>query len=380
MDLSAIQSDLTRLSVLRIDGTEALTLAIGQEFTARIVRIETEGQLLLSLGGKRFYARTELPLQEGQEIRLQVAQTGPPIELRLVPERIDPSVQDVQLAALLVALRQGSKTGEALGPERFLQELQQLIRNRGTELNETQRTQLEKLLLPLAVGPRSEETAVALRNLLENSGLFFEAKLRVLLETLKRTPDSALKDLSADLKTLLGRIGKALEMTEPLSNSIDKSLIYQQRTILSEQLLSRQAEVAWQWLKDGSFLAEFPLLFFSEPARARVRFFARSNKPSARDQHSPYSVDIFLDLPQVGRMEAWAQWLDGQIEVRLYVETPKIQQEFTAQLTSLVEALEKAGFERVNPEVRTDPVRLYRADWQNPEPVVEEGSVLNIRA
>ena len=65
---------------------------------------------------------------------------------------------------------------------------------------------------------------MALRNLLENSGLFFEAKLRVLLETLKSTPDSALKDLSADLKTLLGRIGKALEMAEQLPNSIDKSL------------------------------------------------------------------------------------------------------------------------------------------------------------
>ena len=380
MDLSAIQSDLTRLSVLRIDGTEALTLAIGQEFTARVLKIETEGQLLLSLGGKRFYAKTELPLQEGQEIRLQVAQPGPPVELRLVPERIEPGVQNVQLAALLVALRQGFKTGETLGPERFLQELQQLVRSRGAELNETQRSQLEKLLLPLALGPRSEETAGMLRNLLENSGLFFEAKLRVLLETLKSTPDSALKDLSADLKTLLGRIGRALEMADQLPASIDKGLIDQQKTLLSEQLLSRQAEVAWQWLKDGSFVAEFPLLLFSEPASARVRFFAKPNKSSTKNQRSPHCIDILLGLPYLGRMEAWAQWIDGQIEVRLYVESPKIQQEFKTQLPDLETALQKAGFEKVELELRADPVRLYRSEWQTLEPVVEEGSVLNIKA
>jgi hypothetical protein len=56
MDLNAIQSDLSRLSVLRIDGTEALSLALGQEFTARVLRIETDGKLLLNVGGKQFYA------------------------------------------------------------------------------------------------------------------------------------------------------------------------------------------------------------------------------------------------------------------------------------------------------------------------------------
>ncbi|HVN83054.1 MAG TPA: flagellar hook-length control protein FliK [Terriglobia bacterium] len=380
MDISAIQSDLTRLSVLRIDGTEALSLALGQEFTARVLRIETEGQLLLNVGGKQFYAKTQLPLQEGQEIRLQVMQPGPPIELRLIENQVEPNLKEFGLAALLMALRQSAQPGQSVDPGRFLAEIQRWVNERGGVLNTAQSGQLEKLLLPLAVTSGSDEIQLSLRNVLENSGLFFEAKLRALLETLRDPSDLSWKDFSNDLKTLLGQISKALEKAELFSSSADRNLISQQKTLISEQLLSRQVEVAWQWMKDGSFVAELPLLFFSEPASARLRFFGKSTKGTGRTSRTPFTIDVYLSLPHLGKMEAWAQWIDRQIAVRLYVESPEMQQVFTSQLADLREGLTMAGFDKSDLEVKVDPVRLYRANWEDRGIPVQEGQVLDIKA
>jgi hypothetical protein len=204
--------------------------------------------------------------------------------------------------------------------------------------------------------------------------------LRALLETLQNPSDLSSKGLTNDLKTLLGQITKALDKAELFSGSADRNLISQQKTLISEQLLSRQVEVAWQWMKDGSFVAELPLLFFSEPASARLRFFGKSNKGASRSSQVPFTIDVYLSLPHLGKMEAWAQWIDGEIAVRLYVESPETQQVFTSQLADLRNGLIMAGFDKTDLEVKVDPVRLYRADWEDHGTLVQDGQVLDIKA
>ncbi len=380
MDFSAIQSDLTRLSVLRIDGAEEVTLALGREITARVLKIETDGQLLLSVGERKLYAKTQLLLQEGEEIRLKVSQPGPPLELQLLGERVEPAMKNLQMAALLMAWGQRTGTATAADPALFLRGLEQLLRNQNGSMQEIHLQQLQRLLLPIMVGPNSVELQDQLKALLENSGVFFEAKLRTLLETLQKTPDQALRQLSADLKALLGQVEKALQNFRPETEALNRELIAQQKLAISQQLLEQQTEVACQWLKDGSFVAQFPLLFDSQSTQARIRFFNKSGNSVRRDPKAPYSIDIFLELPRLGKLEAWAQWLEQQIEVRLYVENSETRDQLETQLAKLAEGLEKAGFTGVDLEVVVDPIRLFRNGPKEVEVILREGSLLNLTA
>jgi hypothetical protein len=95
-------------------------------------------------------------------------------------------------------------------------------------------------------------------------------------------------------------------------------------------------------------------------------------------RHLPKTVDIRMDLPEMGKLEAWAQWLGSEIEVKIFLENQSAVRVFESQLQELSRSLEAAGFRQVQLEVKVDPVRLYKKELV-PEPQAPGGSILSIR-
>ena len=54
-----------------------------------------------------------------------------------------------------------------------------------------------------------------IKNLIENSGVFFEAKLRTVLEALDASPEAALQKVASDLKLLLGQLRQPASPSSP---------------------------------------------------------------------------------------------------------------------------------------------------------------------
>ncbi len=549
-------------------GPEGLNLTLGQRIVATILKVNSEGELLLDLGTQKLWARSALPFVEGQEIRLRVNQDGPIVQLQLLDIASESSVENYDLAAVLQA---GDKTAAAsLNPEKLLAALGELIKSDVRSLSAPQSEQLKALLEPLTVSADSRTLVPQLKNQLENSGIFFEAKLRNVLEALSSSPEGALQKLGSDLKVLVGYLrqnsaesvpahppaesqpralgsqgspvavpapeveparpsvqqpgqfsesinlpprpiglersnleaqtaaalgslfkmlqsspDKALQQVaanassflarmgqenprsmvtqlpspaeqkvdhageeqssqpiktpvphtsrqpaasvgdptgelktkmsqlvetlrlsvaskekgllpelESLLNRIETSIhptapeatatpaqamLLTQTAALSEQLLARQTEAAFEWLKNGAFQAELPLQFGTYATQAKIRFFQDPDKSPTRRSGLPLNANIFLDLPKTGRLEAWARWEGSQIQATLYVQDTAVRDLFEPQLKELSRSLREAGFSSTQLEVRIDPVRLYRMREATEEQPLSDGSLLSLR-
>ena len=542
---------------------EGLQLTLGQQIAATVLKINEEGQLLLGFGAEKVWARSELALAEGQQLQLRVSQNGATVELQILNTAADVPVENYELATLLQAIagRGGTATGEA-DPTLLLEVLQQLLKSDSQLLTEPQSRQLRSLLEPLTVGSDSKTLLPQIKNLIENSGIFFEAKLRTVLEELDASPESALQKVASDLKLILGQLrqpptssssstptggqttlpaslavtnppqsetslnlasrqaglperlaaldtllelmkaspdralqkllsevaallqtAKPEQFLTPTSTNLAESLLkqtsvlgttaqapapesaaYQKQTptqsgeiealpklvpplrtpadaaqdldhkvrqlleavrstpepegrkllpevavlltqmkeqrasalpetavahsrstvleqtaVLSDQVLSRQTEAAFEWLKNGALQAELPMQFGKHSTQARIRFFQETDKESKGHPGRPLNINIYLDLPDAGKLEAWARWEGAQIQATLYVRDEETRELFDSQLQELSANLREAGFSTAVLDVRVDPARLYKIQESVEQTLPQEGSLLSLR-
>ena len=582
MQILPIDPSFQRVILQGNRSPEGLQLTLGQQIAATVLKINEEGQLLLGFGAQKVWARSEFPLAEGQQLQLRVNQNLATIELQLLDTTTDSAVENYELATLLQASagRGGTATGEA-NPTRLLEGLQQLLKSDSQFLTEPQSRQLRSLLEPLTVGSDSKTLLPQIKNLIENSGIFFEAKLRTVLEALDASPEAALQKVASELKLLLGQLRQppssstsstppgaqttltasvppglpvatkpdpeqapapagatnllrsetslnlaarqgglherlaalhnllelmkaspdqalqrlsnevaALLQTakpeqfltpsstkvaesflkqagvlgtttqapapEPLANqkqlptqsgegevlskpvlsartSADtaqdldhkvrqlleavrstpepetrkllpelvalvtqtkeqtasalsdtalahsKSTVLEQTAVLSDQVLSRQTEAAFEWLKNGALQAELPMQFGTHSTQARIRFFQETEKDSKGHSGRPLNINIYLDLPDTGKLEAWARWEGAQIQATLYVRDAATRELFESQLQELSANLREAGFATAVLDVRVDPARLYKIQESVEQTLPQEGSLLSLR-
>jgi len=562
MQVLPIDPSFQRVILQGNHSPEGLQLTLGQQISMTVLKVREEGQLLLGFGAQKIWARSELPFVEGQQLQLRVNQNAATVELQLLGTTRGSDVENYELAALLQASGGLDGTGQGeFDSKRLLQGLQQLMRPDGQLLTENQSGQLRALLEPLTVGSEPKILLPQIKNLIENSGVFFEAKLRTLLEALNASPEAALQKLASDLKLLLGHLHRPLQaaetppslseetksdpeqsamgdasrnlakpgdltssdrqsglpertlalkalldlvkaspdqglqklaaeaatllqnarrehtlsqmatnttdslmnktgflgathdavselplgqrhpMTQPtqhetlskagpsFQSSVElaetmrdlleavrstsepevrkllpelatllarteeqvllalsetaptnsKPTVRDQITLLSDQVLSRQAEAALEWLKNGNFQAELPMQFGTHSTQARIRFFQENQSDAKQHSGRPLNINIYLDLPDTGKVEAWARWEGPHIQATLYVRDAETRKLFESQLQELSASLESAGFSTAVLDVRIDPARLYKIQETDERSLPPEGSLLSLR-
>jgi hypothetical protein len=406
MQILPIDPSFQRVILQGNRSPEGLQLTLGQKIAATVLKINEEGQLLLGFGTQKVWARSDLLLAEGQQLQLRVNQNGPTVELQILDTTADSPVENYEMATLLQASagRGGTATNPP-DPTRLLEVLQQLVKSNSQLLTEPQSHQLRALLQPLSVGSDAKMLLPQIKNLIENSGVFFEAKLRAVLEALDASPEAALHKVASDLKLLLG------ELRQPLSSSNSPTpagaasppslpvatttalgqpapgaamILPQSETslnlaVLSDQVLSRQTEAAFEWLKNGALQAELPMQFGTHSTQAKIRFFQETDKESKGHSGRPLNINIYLDLPDTGKLEAWARWEGQQIQATLYVRDAATRELFESQLQDLSANLREAGFSTAVLDVRVDPGRLYKIQESVEQTLPHEGSLLSLR-
>jgi hypothetical protein len=376
-----------RVSVQNQNAAGAQLLTVGQQANVKVLQAGPEGLWQLSVNGKEVWAHSETSFSPGQIFRAQIAQTGSMIQLQILeftgnPEIIPGSPPVIANDLIkLIAARSGLSEMPLMDAAAWMSTLRQLLEVPGMVFTPEQTSKLAKLLAPIALNSTSQQVADGLQTGLGNSGLFFESKLRQLLETTPAASNQTIPKLASDLKTLLGQMAQSID--EAGSRSPQPEWIAstaQLKDKLIDQLLARQTEAAYQWIKDDTFCAEVPLLFFSHSTDARVRFFLKSpHKPISANR--PLTVSISLCLPNTGKLEAWAQWEKGKIHARIYVENEAIRQLFRTQVQELVNSLRGLGFEQITADILMDPIRLINSDSTlEEESNLHGGFLLNLHA
>jgi hypothetical protein len=153
-------------------------------------------------------------------LTLRVSNVGPSIELQLLSNSSRAMTETAAITALLQVIGRSTSNTSFFDATQLLA-LQTVLQAQPSALSATQTGPLSRLLLPLSIGPDAHELAASLMHYLENSGIFFESKLRALLENLEDPSRPSLDALRGDLKTLLGLLSgiQSTSKAPHLSNS-----------------------------------------------------------------------------------------------------------------------------------------------------------------
>ena len=207
-----------------------------------------------------------------------------------------------------------------------------------------------------------------------------DQKMLQLLDAVRSMPEPESRKLLPELAALLTQTKEqALSALPETALAHNKATVLEQTALLSDQVLSRQTEAAFEWLKNGAFQTELPLQFGAHSTQAKIRFFQETETGAKGDSRRPLNINIYLDLPETGKLEAWARWEGSQIQATLYVRDAEARELFESQLLELSTNLREAGFSTAVLDVKIDPARLYKIQDGAEHALPQEGSLLSLR-
>jgi hypothetical protein len=159
---------------------EPPTLMPGDRLVGRVLRLENDGRILISLAGQRALAQTAIDVKPGQSLQLLVVASGPPLHLRL--EGVDPPAAPVASLADMPAGLGLSERRELLSALERVLETPSLAERAALRPEIRQVfVVLKEFLEPLVLSRSAQQVAAALRHLVDDSGVLYERKLLDLL-------------------------------------------------------------------------------------------------------------------------------------------------------------------------------------------------------
>ena len=397
MDAGRVDASLLRTLV--VDPSAASrTFVPGQHLTGRVVQALADHQFLLAFGNRQVVAQSALPLVPGQEIAVEVMKAGRRVELRLEPPILPASPSGdhtYALATVMQAIKaaEGTDAG-ALAPDgaALLQALGALQQTGRTSIPTSQAEALARLLQPLALTGDSAGLAAAVRDVFENSGLLFEARVRAVVTSLPgATLEQVLTTLQADVKTLLGRLARDAAGWPNTDETLDQELsrgaasldtaartLVDQQSVLANQLLGRQADFALRWLADGTVRFDLPVRLPAGDARVAIRLRRDRDADAEPGQPPSFSITLRLDQEALGAIEARARWWGSTVQAVFHVARDTTRDLLRSELDSLTEGL-GAVFTNVTADVRVDETPLRDEAGPEPLPELPGGSIVNVR-
>ncbi len=307
-----------------------LPLRSGQVIRAVVQEIVSEDAVLLQLGGSSIQAKTDLPLSAGQTLFLKVDTLGSEIRLRITegPQASDSALVDALLTSLA---RLKTLEPAAAGLEKltgFLNLIPEGIKEQVPELSV-----LGKILLPI-------ETldGEALKQAVVDSGVLFEAKLRIIAEQRLPMGEAGAQIPGSDLKGVLLAMKDALTDTSVAGALRDAGVSSQQLNQTLDKLLGN-IELQQIQSKLGDALQLFLPVLWNELREEWISF--KKTKGGAVD--AGYSCTINLELERIGKLRSHILFQSGRIHVKMICDNPAFVETIQNHSELLGRQLESVG-------------------------------------
>lgn len=370
-------------------------LRVGQELAGKVLRVESDGRLLIDLGLFRALARSNIDVQPGRIMRLQVVKTGVPLHLKAVEqpasqdasgispgplprlafnEILAPSDQQrlTTLMHRISDIRTGSEPAYGL-PDRVQQAMQRIS------------TLFDPLPLNRSVG----QIAQYLKTIVEDGGLFFEKKLAdaVLSKdefspvfSQDRTRGTAVipenmpeqtrsddihtgtrADTQADfqIRTIVGRDikGQLMILRDVLSASHDSKaladILTEKETAFLRDTVQRllthvegQQESAARRSGEGDIFQVVThwIPVESQPAPVRLKVYYPHKKKAGEGRYQ--KVALLLDLDCLGMLRVDLSMVERMLRIDFYVQDEDIRLAIASEADEMAVSL-KSLFEQV---------------------------------
>lgn len=279
-------------------------LPLGQLLKAVVVEAKGSDQFILDIGGNRFTVQAKSPLSVGQNLQLQVLNTTPQIELKIVSDTLN---QFIGKSLTLV--------GKNLDLSTLFQNISQTTPPLLESLTPTSRSVIESFFTLQQTDIGSKEGGAIIKQLLEGVGLNLEHHLA------RGDKNSA----AATLKAALLEVAHTFKNAELIANTTNKVIT----TIELFQLTQLNAN-------NDTFLI-FPLpLPFVEAGYLRIEKEGESGEASDPDD---FRFSLHLTMSDLGNINIDFSKTKNDLMIRFRTESQE-KMEFIEQYASeLIDAI-----------------------------------------
>ena len=336
------------------------TPQVGQVLNAVVADKLPSGEMVLRVGAERVTASTDIPLQPGARLLLEVKQVQPQVTFRVLSTAGTPNVAAPE--AMQDALRVQRQSGAVQAPKDGLAPLFSLLRTLGS--GSLQALGLDRAVLKqLQGGLKSSEELTkpeALIRAIQGSGTFHESLLAhgaspmagLAADDLKGQLMRAVFRLRANLEDSdkLGLESEQVGLLDTLRSAFESGL----RMITNNQLGSvpaEQTQLPQQWLFD------LPFRHGGDVHNLSVEIFEQGVHDGA-DQESDlkaWCAHLSLNMPGLGAAEITVRLVGAKISVDLTASEQTTLGLFLRSQQSLTAGLESRGLKLDRLNVVHDP-------------------------
>lgn len=296
---------------------------VGQVLNALVVNSYPDGRLLLSVGGKQLVTSSDIPIQPGTQLKLEVKQVGDELVLRQVADRV--------AAEQLTGGRSAGavQTPHSSGMSPLLGQLSALGNLGSAELNALARGLLGRALK----GERL--SAEDLKRAVQQSGVFTEARLATgQTAAAASTPKgqlAALQQLALAMASNIETDGPEFSQLALLAERAGATL----NGIVNQQLASVPVD-------DGPprWVVSLPLSLAGQFHELRL-IIERDDASANEHEAAPWRVTVHLDLPSLGGIDVTVMLAGERVKVDFNCEQPATSRWLNRAFGGLTERLER---------------------------------------
>lgn len=326
------------------------TPQVGQVLNAVVADRLPSGEMVLKVGAERVTASTDIPLQPGARLLLEVKQVQPSVTFRLLSHAPLPNVAAAEaLSEANRALRQISATPSGRGGVPQLLALLGGLQSGALSATGIDRTMVRQLQANVLNAPQLTNPEALKRAVLTN-GTFHEKLLASGHPELMRI---AANDLKGQLLKMMAKVlsagnddeqgggeGTEIEALALLRSALDKNL----EAVSQNQLGSLPAEdsqLSQQWLFDipfqlGDSLHTLDLELSKDEG---------STGPQDETDDTTWRAKLNLDLPGLGATEITLKLLASQLSLHVVSTQRSTLEIFLQAKPGLTAGLESRGLE-----------------------------------
>lgn len=387
MDITSIIKAVLTTGEERPKG-ELGDLQPGARLIGRVLRLESDGKVLMDLGGKRALAQVGFAVRPGQTLALQVVENEPLLHLQVEP----PATGGKPAVPLPKAdFSQVLQPGEQ---EKVVALVRQLIDPSSpatpskSELPASVKSALIRMVslfepLPMEADPQKISQWV--QHAVEDSGMLFEKKLGDAAEAGNPSPLPGnekeppappvriiiTKDAKSQLLVLRQWLPSTDEQTDLTEKLNPKSAGFLRQAVdrLLTHIESRQEQAVSRWAHGGNqqiFVHALQLPDQRTPVQLKIYYPRKEEKPGDNRQHR---VALLLDMDRLGPVRIDLAMLGRMLQITFYVAHQKSMERMAPEVETVSRAL--AGlFDHVAVDLfvsRQEIRQFEEEDVQGPE-------------
>ncbi|MDX1764214.1 MAG: flagellar hook-length control protein FliK [bacterium] len=335
----------------------ALAVKPGDRFTAYIMERLESGLYRLRLQGTVLDARSNLKLAPGDRVPVVVSQVSPGIILTPVTD------DQTNIAARAALVREALLANGKLGPiyDAVQRSLLSLSGEAASAVGKGEIPRLIEFLKRFVL--HHGEKPRAIRNALNDGGLFFESKVKSLLLSGSPVQTGLQRLLGEDLKgNMMGLALRLQELSETLPPGAVKEELVRLGEAVADYTRSMNAKEVMNHLlalNGRPFHFEVPLAFGDQTRTLDLYYQQLQRQPGkgAGKGKGGYRLILLLEVPTMGRISADLLLRSKDIDCWFMTEGKAFADLIAANLPRLSAILQEAGFN----------VGTLRSDWGSRE-------------